>query len=413
MNELVKVDPKEFGLEESKANELTKGLKTILAERDVLIDSYVKTIELEITEENIPVFKELRLQIRDNRTKGIEPWHKVNKAFFWNGGKFVDSIKNKEVAENERMEAKLMEAEKHFENLEKKRISQLEYKRYELCKPFVEDESLILPDLGVMPDSLWENYLIGLKASYEAKMEAEKKAEEERKEAERLQSLKSERETTLRPYWNFIPENHPSFESLSESEWSDFLAEMKNAKDSYDKEQDKIRKENERLQKEADEKEAKRQKEIKAQQAKEEKEIALHKAGEARREMLFNIGISIDFETCRDMDEKTWSDFYREKNDWYQSEQNRIHLEKMKEIKDKKDLEAKLKSKEDAERKAKELEEAKKQAELNKGDAAKVKDLIADLESLKAKYSFKSAKNKKMYMNVGGLLDKVVDYVKK
>ena len=38
--------------------------------------------KLEITEENLPVFKELRLKIRDNRTKGIEKWHKLNKAFF-------------------------------------------------------------------------------------------------------------------------------------------------------------------------------------------------------------------------------------------------------------------------------------------------------------------------------------------
>lgn len=60
---------------------------------------------------------------------------------------------------------------------------------------------------------------------------------------------------------------------------------------------------------------------------------------------------------------------------------------------------------------AKKQAEAAKQAELNKGDAAKVKDLISDLEALKTKYTFKSAKNQQMYDNVGTLIDKVVLYI--
>ena len=136
MNELMKVDPKEFGLEESKANELTSGLTTILEERKVLIDSYIETIKLEITEDNLPIFKELRLQIRDNRTKGIEPWHKVNKQFFLTGGRFVDAIKNKEVAENERMESKLMErSEEH--------TSELQSPMYLVCRLLLEKKKEI------------------------------------------------------------------------------------------------------------------------------------------------------------------------------------------------------------------------------------------------------------------------------
>ena len=76
-------------------------------------------------------------------------------------------------------------------------------------------------------------------------------------------------------------------------------------------------------------------------------------------------------------------------------------------------LEAELKAKEEAERKAKEEEAARLQAELNKGDTEKVKDLIADLEALKTKYSFKSAKNIKMYADVGLLINKVVSHIEK
>jgi len=53
------------------------------------------------------------------------------------------------------------------------------------------------------------------------------------------------------------------------------------------------------------------------------------------------------------------------------------------------------------------------QAELNKGDAAKKKDLIESLEELKTKFEFKSKKNKAIYIGVQVLLDKVVAYIKK
>jgi len=74
-------------------------------------------------------------------------------------------------------------------------------------------------------------------------------------------------------------------------------------------------------------------------------------------------------------------------------------------------LEAKLKAKEEAERKAKEAEEQRVQAELNKGDADKVQDLISNLTALKTKYSFQSKKNNKMYSDVGLLIDKVINHI--
>jgi hypothetical protein len=56
-------------------------------------------------------------------------------------------------------------------------------------------------------------------------------------------------------------------------------------------------------------------------------------------------------------------------------------------------------------------EENRFQLELNKGDTAKVNDLITDLELLKTKYTFKSAKNKKMYADVEKLINKVVNHI--
>jgi len=95
MSNLVeKVDPKVYGLEEVKANELTKGLDVAISERDVLIEAYKDVISLEINEENLETFKSLRLQIVKNRTQGINKWHTASKSFFLAGGRFVDAIKN-------------------------------------------------------------------------------------------------------------------------------------------------------------------------------------------------------------------------------------------------------------------------------------------------------------------------------
>jgi hypothetical protein len=189
-NELIKVDPKEFGLEETKANELTVGLKTILEERNVLIDAYNDVITLEITEQTLPTFRELRLQIRDNRTKGIEKWHKVNKEFFLTGGRFVDAIKNKEIAENERMESKLLDAEKHFENIEKERLKAVHDERVQKLVPYGYE--IGTTDFSAMDENMFNAILIGAEKNHNDKIELACKQEEERLEALRIEAEQKE-----------------------------------------------------------------------------------------------------------------------------------------------------------------------------------------------------------------------------
>ena len=52
------IDTNEFGLEVTKATELTKGLKSVLAERELLIQDFQEVSFLELSEENIPIKKE-------------------------------------------------------------------------------------------------------------------------------------------------------------------------------------------------------------------------------------------------------------------------------------------------------------------------------------------------------------------
>lgn len=285
--EIVKINASDYGLEESKAEEITKGLKTILTERELLQEEYTKCVALEILPENIPLFKDLRLRIRDNRTKGIEVWHKNNKAYFLAGGNFVDAIKRKEIAENERMEEKLLDAEKFFENQERERIEKLRTDRLELIRPYTDIEPMGIGDLDQV---MFDNLLVGFKVAHEARIAAEKKAEEERLaaiEAERIKQEKirkenirlkkeaEEKEKALQAEREKVRKENEEKERLAEIERKKNAEILKAQQDKAAKERaellakaEKERQEKERLEKEIADKKAadekKKQAEIRA-----------------------------------------------------------------------------------------------------------------------------------------------------
>jgi len=74
-------------------------------------------------------------------------------------------------------------------------------------------------------------------------------------------------------------------------------------------------------------------------------------------------------------------------------------------------IERKLKAREEAEIEAKAQEEARIQSELSKGDKEKIADLVADLERLKTKYTFKSASNKSKYKKIAGIIDDAIKLI--
>jgi hypothetical protein len=191
------IKPEIFGLEITKAQEMTSGLSTTLTEREVLKNAYADVICLEITTETLPVFKELRLKIVKNRTQGIEKWHKANKAFYLAGGRFVDAVKNKEVAVNEDMESKLMEAEKFFENQEKEKARLLNLERIEKIRPYVQDADNM--SFHEFDDESFDDFVLGKKTRFENEKKAQeaenKRIEEERlAEIERQKAIKAENE---------------------------------------------------------------------------------------------------------------------------------------------------------------------------------------------------------------------------
>ena len=197
--EVVKVNPSEYGIEEKKASELIGNLPQLQSERDVLEGQYNEVIKMDIESvETSKVARELRLKIRDNRTKGIAVWHRTTKEVFLRAGQYVDAVKNREVTINERMESNLEEIEKYAEIQEQKRRDELKAKRISELEVYSEFVPFGI-DLGAMSDDEYQKVFNGAKLQFDAKIEAEKLeaeriAEEKRIEAERIEEQRLENE---------------------------------------------------------------------------------------------------------------------------------------------------------------------------------------------------------------------------
>jgi DNA repair exonuclease SbcCD ATPase subunit len=286
MSEVKVIDPKEFGLEESKGTELTTGLDVTLKERISLIQEFDKVSVMDVETTDSDVFKTLRLKIRDNRTKGIEKWHKASKAYFLHGGKFVDAIKNKEVDINEKMESVLLKGEKHQEKLEAERITKLDESRALEITPFLPEGSPEPVSLGSMTDDIWGNYLSGVKSSYDLRIKAEKEAEEariaEEKKAEDLR-IKQEKEAEEKRKAELaeqvrVKKENDRLKKEADQKEADRLAELKKIEDKAKNEQ----KERERLAKIEADKQAKIKADLEAK-AEEEKQARLKSEAEAQK----------------------------------------------------------------------------------------------------------------------------------
>jgi hypothetical protein len=227
--------PSEFGLANNTAVNMLIGLVPTLAERNLLIQAYTEAIKLELTKENVKYFKELKGKIVKNRTQGLKLWQEKEKRFYLDGGRFIQSIYNKEVLVNEQMEEKLEAAIKYEENLEKERINKLIQERSELIATFVEDP--LVYNLGQLDEMAFENLKKGLQFGYEAKLQQEREAKEKEEKEKQASVLREQRKNELLPYWHLLPEEHRTkdFALYSSDQWVIIMNSVK-AKDAQEKE---------------------------------------------------------------------------------------------------------------------------------------------------------------------------------
>src|SRR3972149_3886221 len=155
----VEVNPKEFGLDEVQGSNIQQAFMPKIVKRESLKTMYEQLITKELSAELSSEAGTLRKQLVKVRT-GISEIHKTQKAFFLAGGRFADSIKNKETLPIEQMEEKLFEIEKFAEIQEEKRVETLKAERLETLKQFEVDGTMMA--LGHMTDDIWTNYLSGV-----------------------------------------------------------------------------------------------------------------------------------------------------------------------------------------------------------------------------------------------------------
>jgi hypothetical protein len=352
--DLVKVDAKEYGIEETKAKQIAEQFKPMLDEMAALEKEYNDIVKMEMSEGKVEMARALRLKYVTVRT-GTAKIHTKQKSFYLAAGRYIDGWKNAQVFASQDIEGNLTGIENHFQNIEKERLEKLkEARMVEIRKYFKEGEySGVGVNLGEMTDDVWDNYIAGTKLNYETKLKAEKEAEAARLEDLRLNTLTNERVGLVAPYTAYtMPKDVINYREASDKEFNDYKSLLISRKGLDDKQREDQRLENERLKKEAEEK---------AIAEKAEKEKADKKLEDERKA--------------------------------------------------KEAAELKLKEKEDADKKAEADRIAALENDLKKADKIKVGDLMTDLNALKGKYEFKSKKNKDMYGQVGGLIDKVVNFI--
>lgn len=194
----LEVRPEQFSLDLAEGHQIVKNLTQILSEREALIAQYDALLKADI--ESPSTTKQaafIRKRIKENRTKGIEAWHKREKELFLRGGQFVDAVKRKEVEVNLLMEEKLAEIEKYAEIKERNRLVGIGQGRlmdltiYSSAYAAANDDTAY--ELGLMSEAEFD-------ALFEKTRVVFEQAEAERKRSE----LHEARRNELMGYWHVL-----------------------------------------------------------------------------------------------------------------------------------------------------------------------------------------------------------------
>lgn len=270
------VEYKEYNLEANKASSIEQSFLPKIEEKNGYQEVYKKIIRQEINQETVIEAGELRKKLKKVRT-GIAKIHKNEKAYFFQAGKFVDAIKNKLTEPVVQMEEKLSDIENFFENQEKERLAKIQKEREQKLSQYVNDTSHL--DLSSMDAEVWQAFFDAKKQQYIDKQKAIEEANKRRLEIQRLDRLEQKRKLKLAPYKQFLEGQKLNLREISKEEFENILASCKDAEKAHQKEQEKIRKENDRLKKE---REAAREKQIRLEQKRKEQEAKRKKEYESK-----------------------------------------------------------------------------------------------------------------------------------
>ena len=186
----LQINAADYGLEENKAKQISDMFKPMLDKMTELEVQYNEVISRPMEPETIQMAHDLRLAYVEVRT-GTAAIHKELKAFYLQGGRFVDGWKNAQIMASQGIEDKLRAIEDHFVNIENAKMDKLQEERAAKLRKF--DVEFIPEQLGEMDLSVWNNYISGVKLNYEAQKQAEAKAEKERLDLIEKEKVEQER----------------------------------------------------------------------------------------------------------------------------------------------------------------------------------------------------------------------------
>ena len=247
--------------------------------RDIIGLSGSIKVDDEKDVESMGKAREARLKLKNIRVD-VEKTRKDLKEQSLREGRAIDGAANIIKALIVPAEEYLLSQEKYTELLEEKRLKERNDRRAEELSKYVEDiEVYNLLDMG---EEAFQKLLSNSKEAHNAKIKAEKEAQEEQERIRQKEELYSKRSIELAPLSEFtdfvltLDSTEESFEKALES--------ARASKKKYEEEQERIRQENEKLQKEKEIMEAKLQKEReKEEQKKREEEEEKKRLEEEKR----------------------------------------------------------------------------------------------------------------------------------
>lgn len=285
-NEIMKLDTPELQvIEKSKAEKIKatfEPMAKMLLEFEKAFKEVTLEAEKEITKDVTIKAKRLRIDIGKVRTN-TEKVRIAEKEEYLRAGKAIDGVSNILKWAVIDKENELKEIENHFEIQEQKRLEKLQTERVGKLLKYVEDAED--RNLSGMDKDVWQAYFTTKKKEYDDRIVAEKQAEIDRIAKARKLKLHDDRKESIIDLWQFVPNTikQKDFSDYMPGAWDLEVENIHKNKAKFEAKQERIRKDNIRLQKEADKKERQRIKEAeKTEKIRLKKEAELEKERKAK-----------------------------------------------------------------------------------------------------------------------------------
>lgn len=213
----------------------------------IVVTSSDQLREMKQAKDGRLIMKGIRVEV-EKRRKGL-------KEDSLREGKAIDGVANVLESLIGPIEGYLAKQENFAAIQEANRLDALKESRIEALSPY--EAHLEFYDLRNMPEEAYQQLFDSLKRSHEDKIAEKKRIEQDEIRKKEVRRLAEERSTLLRPYYSFYDDQDGfvlTIGEASEEEFNVFLDKMVFLKSEYDAEQERIKLENERLKKEAEEK---------------------------------------------------------------------------------------------------------------------------------------------------------------